>query len=138
MNGVSFRKSDAIIPLTSFPHFPIVEAIMNFFFRMSPFALGPLISAACKAIGLETVGRGLSTVARLISDRISDHSLCVSNGLTEASNQAWELLKVALSGESLLDVGDRADDKAFREQIRLFVRSGEVDKRIAAHALGSI
>jgi hypothetical protein len=109
---------------------------MNFFSRVSLFALGPLVSTACKAIGFETVGHGVTAVARFLSDRVSDRSLRVVNALTESSNQAWRTLELSLSGESLLNIADRADDKAFREQIRLFVHSAQFDGRIPAHSSG--
>jgi WD40 repeat protein len=63
---------------------------------------------------------------------MSDHSLRVVAALSTASDQAWRTLELALSGESLSTVVDRADDKAFREQIRLFVLSAQFDKRIPA------
>ncbi len=103
---------------------------MSIFSRVSLFALGPLVSSACKAVGLATVGDGVSVVARFLTDRMSDHSLRVVSALSTASDQAWRTLELALSGESLVTVADRADDKAFREQIRLFVLSAQFDKRI--------
>jgi WD40 repeat protein len=105
---------------------------MSVFSRVSLFALGPLVSNACKAVGLATVGDGVSVVARFLTDRMSDQSLRVVSALSTASDQAWRTLELALSGESLVTVADRADDKAFREQIRLFVLSAQFDKRIPA------
>ena len=46
-------------------------------------------------------------------------------------DQAWRTLELALAGESVLTVADRADDKAFREQVRLFILNAQCAGRVA-------
>ncbi|MFO0825541.1 MAG: hypothetical protein U0792_20875 [Gemmataceae bacterium] len=105
---------------------------MNLLSRVSLFALGPLVSSACRAAGLSVVGEGAVAVSRFVADRVNDQSLRVVEALANASEQAWRTLELALAGESLTTALDRADDKAFREQVRLFVLSAQIDGRAEA------
>lgn len=107
---------------------------MNLLSRVSLFALGPLVSTACKAIGIEAAGHGVTAMARFLADRLSDHSLRVVAALSEASKEAWRTLELTLAGESLLTIADRGDDKAFREEIRQFIDAALGDGRIRAPA----
>ena len=105
---------------------------MNVLSRMSLFAIAPLVSSACRAAGLSALGEGAATITRFITDRVSDQSLRVVEALANASNQAWRTLEVALVGESVVTALDRADDKAFREQVRLFLLNAQFDGRAAS------
>lgn len=104
---------------------------MNLLSRASLFALGPIVSSACRSIGLAAVGDGVSSVVRFLADRVSDQSLRVVAALGDASERAWRTLEVALAGESLANAADRGEDKAFREQVRLFVLKAQIDGRAA-------
>src|SRR5205823_5043256 len=106
--------------------------VMGVFTRLSMFALAPLVSGACRAVGLSAAGDGLSVVARFLSDRLSDQSLRVSDALKAAADRAWRTLELALAGEPVVAVADRADDRAFREQVRLFVLAAQCDGRAVA------
>ncbi len=99
---------------------------------MSLFALGPIVSNACRAAGLSALGEGAAAVSRFISERVNDQSLRVVEALANASAQAWRTLEVALVGESIATALDRADDKAFREQVRLFLLNAQFDGRAAS------
>lgn len=110
---------------------------MNLVSRVSLMALGPLVSTACRAVGLSVAAEGASSVARFLTDRLTDQSLRVTDALGRASEQAWRTLELALAGESLLTAVDRADDRAFREQVRLYLlRVG--DDHFAARCLGEL
>ncbi|MCE9565447.1 MAG: WD40 repeat domain-containing protein [Planctomycetes bacterium] len=100
--------------------------------RISLFAVAPLVSSACRAAGLSALGEGAATISRFITDRVNDQSLRVVEALANASNQAWRTLELALVGESIATALDRADDKAFREQVRLFLLNAQFDGRAAA------
>jgi hypothetical protein len=102
---------------------------MSVFSRVSLFALAPIVSNACRAAGLSAVGDGVSAVAKFLSERLSDQSLRVTTALGDASDRAWRTLELALAGESLVSTADRADDKAFREQVRLFLLNAQFDGR---------
>jgi WD40 repeat protein len=97
--------------------------------RVSLFALGPLVSTACKAAGLSVVGESAAAVVRFLRDRVSDQSLRVTAALADASDRAWRTLELALAGESLVSATDRAEDRAFREEVRLFVLRAQFDGR---------
>ena len=77
------------------------------------------------------VASGVSSVAKFFAERLSDESLQIVAALRNASDRAWRTLEVALAGESLATAADRADDKAFREQVRLFVLNAQFDGRAA-------
>ncbi|WP_439624471.1 WD40 repeat domain-containing protein [Gemmata sp.] len=102
---------------------------MNLLSRASLFALGPLVSHACRAVGVAAVGDGALAVSRFVADRVSDQSLRVVEALAAASERAWRSLEVALAGESLATALDRAEDRALREQVRLFVLKAQLDGR---------
>ncbi len=104
---------------------------MNIFSRVSVFALGPLVGSACRAAGLSVVADGTAAVSRFLAERLTDQSLRVTDALTRASDQAWRTLELALAGESVLSTADRADDRAFREQVRLFLLTAQFDGRVA-------
>ncbi len=105
---------------------------MNIFSRVSLFALGPLFGTACRAVGIAGVAEGASAVTRFLTERLTDQSLRVVDTLRSASDQAWRTLELALAGESLLNTTDRADDKAFREQVRLFLLNSQFEGRAVA------
>src|SRR5215210_6078268 len=104
---------------------------MNVLSRVSLFALGPLVSGACRAVGVAAVGEGVAAVSRFLKDRFSDQSLRVVAALADASERAWRTLELALAGESLATAADRADDRAFREEVRLFLLHAQLDGRAA-------
>ena len=100
---------------------------MNVLSRVSVFALGSVAGAACRAAGLSVAADGVGTVSRFLAERLTDHSRRVSDALGRASEQAWAALELALGGESVLTAADRADDRAFREHVRLFLRAVRFD-----------
>jgi len=102
---------------------------VSVFSRVSLFALGPLVSNACRAAGLAAVGDGVSVVAKFLGDRLADPSLRVVTALADASERGWRTIEIALAGESLTTVADRADDKAFRAEVRLFLLNAQFDGR---------
>jgi hypothetical protein len=105
---------------------------MSVLTRLSMFALAPLVGGAARAAGVSAAGDGLNAVARFLADRLSDQSLRVADALARSADRAWGTLELALSGDGLLNAADRADDKAFREQVRLFVLDAQFDGRAAA------
>lgn len=104
---------------------------MNILSRVSLFALGPLVGTACRAVGMAAFSEGATAVTRFLTARLTDQSLRVTDALASASDQAWRTLELALAGESLSTVTDRAEDKAFREQVRLFLLNAQFDGRAA-------
>ncbi|MDB5309719.1 MAG: domain, G-beta repeat [Gemmataceae bacterium] len=99
--------------------------------RLSVFALAPLVGGVCRAAGLSAAGEGLAAVAKFLADRLSDQSLRVADALRESADRAWQTLELALAGESLVSAADRGDDRAFREQVRLFLLNARFDGRAA-------
>ncbi len=100
---------------------------MNLMSRVSLFALGPLAGAACRAAGAAALGDGAVAVARMLCERLTDHSRRATDALGRASARAWLALEQALADEPLLAVADRADDRAFREQVREFLLTARLD-----------
>lgn len=102
---------------------------MRVFARLTVFALAPLVGGVCRAAGLSVAGEGMSAVAKFLVDRLSDQSLRVTQALRESVDRAWQALELTLAGDSLLNVADRGDDRAFREQVRLFIFAAQTDGR---------
>ncbi|MBN9516938.1 hypothetical protein J0H58_00235, partial [bacterium] len=100
--------------------------------RLSVFALAPLVGGVCRAAGVAAAAEGASAVARFLADRLSDQSLRVADALRDAADRAWATLDRALAGDSALAAVDRAEDRAFREQLRLFVLAAQCDGRATA------
>jgi serine/threonine protein kinase len=94
---------------------------------LSALAIGPLVQGAAQAFGVQdlndnTVDRGLDGVCKLLSDQFVDHSQRLTRALHQANERAWRTLEVALAGESLWSrLTSKAEDKAFREQVRKFL-----------------
>ena len=107
---------------------------MSVFTRLSMLALAPLVGGVARAAGGGAVADGARAVAAFLNDRLSDQSLRVSDALSTAADRAWRTLEIALSGDGVLNVADRGDEKAFREQVRLFILSAQIDGRAAADA----
>lgn len=117
---------------------------MNLISRVSLMALGPLAGAVCKAAGAAALSEGAASVGRAVAERFTDRSLRATEALAQASDRAWAALEAALAGESLLSLIDRADDRALREQIRLFVLNAQChsgaapDPEFAPRCLGEL
>ena len=107
---------------------------MNILSRVSLFALGPLVGTACRVVGVAAASETAAAVTRFLAARLTDQSLRVTDALAGASERAWRTLELALAGESVLTALDRANDKAFREQVRLFLLSAQFDGRAARDA----
>ena len=105
---------------------------MRVFTRLSMFALAPLVSGACRAVGLSVAGEGVGAVTRFLAERLTDQSLRVADALRGSADRAWLTLELALAGESMLNALDSADDRAFREQVRLFLLNAQCDGRAGA------
>jgi hypothetical protein len=80
-----------------------------------------VLTGACKMIGFEITKAGVDKVAHFLADRFTDHSQRLPEVLRKANEHAWTTLEVALEGESLWRIVDRADDKALRQQVRTFL-----------------
>jgi WD40 repeat protein len=105
---------------------------MNIVSRVSLLALGPIVGAACRFAGVEVLAAGSAAVTRFLAARLTDQSLRVGDALAASADQAWRTLELALAGESLLTAVDRAEDRAFREQVRLFLLNAQFDGRAAS------
>src|SRR5262249_22173330 len=72
------------------------------------------------------------------TERFTDHSQRLTVALQTANERSWKALEVALGGESLWDrckgALARAEDKAFREQVRAFLDASPLTKASARYA----
>ncbi len=91
--------------------------------QLSVVALRGLISGACKAVGLEIGEHAVDGVFGFFKTRLSDPSQKQKLALKRSIDRSWRALEIALAGESLLNRLDRAEDRAFREQIRTFLEA---------------
>jgi tetratricopeptide (TPR) repeat protein/tRNA A-37 threonylcarbamoyl transferase component Bud32 len=84
--------------------------------NVSVLALRSLLAAASRA-----AGGAVEAAAALVSDQFTDHGQRLSAALRRAAERGWRALEVALAGESLWGWLGRAEDRAFREQVRAFL-----------------
>jgi hypothetical protein len=60
----------------------------------------------------QVVGEGAEAVVRMLGDHLDDRSQALARALTRANVRAWRALEIALAGESIWNVFDRAGDEA--------------------------
>ncbi len=71
--------------------------------------------------GGRVAGGAVGAAAAFLAVRFNDSSQRVPEALRRSTDRAWRALEIALAGESLLSRLDRAEDKAFRQQVRTFL-----------------
>src|SRR5207248_7657318 len=67
------------------------------------------------------LGDGSDNVVQSFGDRFGDCSQRLARALRHANERAWRALEVALAGESLWNKLDPVEDRAFRQQVRVFL-----------------
>ncbi len=77
-----------------------------------------LSSFALRQVVGDVDGGGFS---QLLGDRFTDGSQRLLSAIRRANEKAWKALEIALAGESLWQRLDRPEDRAFRQQIRIFL-----------------
>lgn len=99
--------------------------------HLSILALRTVLGGTCKVVGGDA-GEGLANgVARFLASRLNDPSQAAVGALKRSTDRAWRAIEVALAGESLLGRLDRAEDRAFRDQLRAFLTA--VAAEVPAH-----
>jgi serine/threonine protein kinase len=88
---------------------------------LSAIALREVLDAGCKVAGGSDLNLDTAPVLNLLSQQFCDHSRKLPKALAGSSERAWRALEVALAGEGLWGWLSRADDKAFRRQVRAFL-----------------
>jgi serine/threonine protein kinase len=88
---------------------------------LSTLALKEVLDGACTAIGLRAGEAAVDGVVNFLAERFSDQSQRLPVALHRANENAWKALEIALAGESLWTWLDRAENKAFRQQVRMFL-----------------
>src|SRR5262249_1149602 len=101
---------------------------MAVFQQVAVLALRPLVTGAMKATGVGIADDAVAGVVNFLNDRFLDHSKTLVNALHHANDRAWRALEIALAGESFLTWLDKADDKAFRDQVRQFLAALPPDR----------
>ena len=88
-------------------------------------ALRGVVGGACQLAGIQAGEGAVNGVVSLLMRQFLDHSQRLNQALQHSNERAWRALEVALAGESFWDrcklVFARAEDKAFREQVRPFL-----------------
>jgi serine/threonine protein kinase len=91
---------------------------MGILLKLSAIVLQPLIG---------DTGTAVATVAaQFFIDRFTNHSTRLLQALRRANADTWRALEFALAEDALLDGLARADDRAFRDQVRGFLKSVEL------------
>src|SRR5262249_37008776 len=69
----------------------------------------------------QAAGEGAGGLLQALGDHAGDGSQRLLTAIRRANERAWKALEVALAGESLWNRLDRAEDRAFRGQVRSFL-----------------
>ena len=77
-----------------------------------------LCAVALKYVGAE----GLEKVVSLLGDHLSDQGQRLTKALKECNERAWKAVEIALAGETLWHKLDRAEDRAFRQQLAAYLK----------------
>jgi WD40 repeat protein/tRNA A-37 threonylcarbamoyl transferase component Bud32 len=89
--------------------------------NLSVLALGSALQGACKAVGFHAADDAIEPVVKFLGERFTDQSQRLGLALRHSNTRAWRALEIALDGESLVTRLDKAEDRAFRQQLRLFL-----------------
>src|SRR5262245_7601180 len=88
---------------------------------LSAIALREVIDGCTKAAGGSDMNLETAPLLGLLTQRFCDPGQKLTKALAGSSTRAWRALEVALAGEGLWGWLDRAEDKAFRRQVRAFL-----------------
>src|SRR5215469_14985020 len=95
--------------------------------KLSTLALCPVAGAAAEAVGCSVIA-----VVQVLTSRFTNHSQRLTTALQRANDRTWKAFEIALGGESFWQrckLGHaRAEDKAFREQVRTFLDASPLTK----------
>src|SRR4051812_8180342 len=69
----------------------------------------------------QAAGDGAGGLLQALSEHAGDASERLLTAIRRANEHAWKSLEIALAGESLWNRLDRAEDRAFRDQVRTFL-----------------
>ncbi len=94
---------------------------MPVFLNLSTLAVRQVLEGACRAVGLGVGEHAFDGVVKFLAERFTDQSQRLPRALHRANEGAWKALEVALAGESLWNWLDKAEHKAFRQQVRAFL-----------------
>ena len=107
---------------------------MSIFLNLSTLAVQQLVQSAANTVGLNVAGDAL--VASLRS-RFTDHSQKLTQALQNANDRAWKAIELSLAGETFWDrckvALAKAEDQAFRQQVRTFLDGSPLTKVSSDH-----
>jgi tetratricopeptide (TPR) repeat protein len=93
--------------------------------NLSGLALRQIAGGALQTVGGEKL-------VDLLADRFTNQSQKLTAALQTANERAWKSLEIALAGDSLWDkcksVLTRSEDRAFRDQVRAFLKVSPLSK----------
>jgi tetratricopeptide (TPR) repeat protein len=94
---------------------------MGILHNLSTLALREVLEGACTAVGLKAGEAAIDGVVNFLTERFTDQSQRLPAALHRSNEHAWKALEIALAGESIWTWLDRAENKAFRQQVRAFL-----------------
>jgi tetratricopeptide (TPR) repeat protein len=97
---------------------------------LSVLVLRHMAISASRALGVI----GVDSAVEFLNSRFTDSSRLLPGALQNATGKAWHALEIALAGESLWNKLDDADDRAFRQQLRVFLDNAPLDELPARDA----
>lgn len=98
---------------------------MRLLLNLSVLALRPLLTGACRSVGLQGTEQAVIATVDFLRGHFQDQSERLTQALRRANDRAWGCLEMALAGDSLWDRAKllmaSGEEKAFREQVRTFL-----------------
>ena len=89
---------------------------------MADTVFSVLCALALKYVGAE----GLDQVVAVCGDHLSDQGRRLTTALRDSNERAWKALEIALAGETLWNRLDRAEDRAFRQQLAAYLKQASI------------
>ena len=77
-----------------------------------------LCTCALRRLGAD----GADQIIAMLSDHLSDQGQRLTKALGAANERAWKALEIALAGETLWNKLNRAEDRAFRQQLAVYLQ----------------
>ena len=97
---------------------------MAILINVSVLALRQVVGQACSAIGLHIGMEATEKVSQFLLQRFNDQSQRLFKALENSNNRAWQVLEIALAGETFWQrwLAPR-DELAFRDQVRALLET---------------
>ena len=85
--------------------------------------MAPVLGGVCDSLGIDAGRCGVESLVRALQQHFSDQSQRLTEALSRANERAWKTMEISLAGESLWSWLDSGENKALRQQVRMFLET---------------